>query len=107
MECYYDEMPQLTRLYIICKEKELKAMVKTIEEFHKNNPACDPESLKILCLTSSVLIMNTLKAKHPWVTFFTECNSLSYKDIIAEVHKKDKQSRIKIRHDLHILASEP
>lgn len=53
LDCYYYEVPQLTRLYLICQREEISQIHSVVRQYQEVNPAFQWDSLRLLCLVDA------------------------------------------------------
>jgi hypothetical protein len=94
LDCYYEEMPQLTRVYLICKEEEVNTIASVVKDYERNNAFFQASSLRIVCPSHE----KNIETIYPFLTVLP-CLELTYPELISLVHSKDKQPTLSIHPD--------
>lgn len=90
IDFYYCELPRLTRLYLLCDEKELPELLKLLKIYEEFNPSFDRDSCKLLCLITNILNNDELIMNHANVTFISNPEQLrDHHDILRYAHHAD------------------
>ena len=99
LDCYYYEQPRLTRVYFICLQNELASVLPILESYEQMNPAFNRNSCKILCPLQPGTGAKRLRTQYPSVVFLENVAKLSYKEIVNEAHRGDRQVVLNIKLD--------
>lgn len=98
LDCYYYEVPQLTRLYLICQREEISQIHSVVRQYQEVNPAFQWDSLRLLCLVDAETDISGLAVEQS-TTYLQNIGGLTYKDIILQVHSRDRQAILSIKAD--------
>lgn len=96
---YFEEYPQLTRLYLLCRPEDVALIKNAVHSYKQLNSYFQLASLRLICLGASSVDHSKLTSAYPFITFLDYPSSLSYKEIISQVHQKDKKSTLLIKPD--------
>jgi hypothetical protein len=99
LECLFEEVPTLTRVYLLCNEQELPRMQQLVQSYKNSNPLSASGRLRTVCVVAPSANLQALRSKHPWVAFLND-TTLSYQEVIRQVHSMDKQVDLRIRPDV-------